>query len=81
MLCVVYMCVFSEVADKVLSGCVTCMEVDSKEFKTVYEVDYLFLEEYSCEQEDDEDEECGDEIEQKEDEGPMQVVIDEMQSS
>ena len=37
--------VFTEAANKVLSGCVTSREVDSEQYKMVYEVDYLFLEE------------------------------------
>jgi hypothetical protein len=43
-----------EVANKVLNGCVSCKEVDSGQFKMVYEVDYLFLEEYGSQENDDE---------------------------
>jgi hypothetical protein len=44
-----------EVANKVLNGCVTCKEVDSGQFKMVYEVDYLFLEEYSGQRQENDD--------------------------
>ena len=39
-------CVLAEVANEVLSGCVTRKEVYGGQYKVVYEVDYLFLEEY-----------------------------------
>lgn len=46
---------FAEIANEVLSRCVTCREVNSREYKMVYEVDYLFLEEYNFYFEDDDD--------------------------
>ena len=48
--------VFAEVASKVLSGCVTRKKMESGQFKMVYEVDYLFLEEYSGQQQDSDNE-------------------------
>ena len=47
--------VFVEVANKVLSGCVTCKEVCSEQYMVVYEVDYLFLEEYDGQRQESDD--------------------------
>ena len=47
---------FAEIANKVLNGCVTRKEVEDEQYKLVYEVDYLFLEEYSGQQQERNDE-------------------------
>ena len=67
---------FVEIANKVLSECVTRREVNSREFKMVYEVDYSFLEEYNFHYEEDDD------ISQYHDEeDPEQDVDNERQST
>ena len=67
---------FAEIANEVLSRCVTCTEVNSRKFKMIYEVDYLFLEEYNFHREEDDD------INQYQDEeDPEQEVANESQST
>ena len=67
---------FAEIANEVLSRCVTCKEANSREFKMIYEVDYLFLEEYNFHHEEDDD------INQHQDEeDPEQGVANERQST
>ena len=49
---------FAEIASKILNGCVTRKDKDNEKYKVVYEVDYMFLEEYGG-QEQDNDEKLG----------------------
>lgn len=71
------MCILlAEVANEVLSKCVSCREVNGREFKMIYEVDYLFLEEYKFHPDEEEDDD--DNISQyKDEEDPEQGVADE----